>query len=161
MKFLVEGEVVTSKFEGALSCRRRLFFGKIILTNYRLITVSSSIQKNTGYKSDLSKHPFQVLTVRLKRDAFLAKLNKQKLAESILHLEKVYQFPTTKVLKRKVKKNQFVYDATLEYEDKGALKKELVRIRIQPKRDSYTPYKEYKIDCGKIFKQLDKALKIE
>ena len=162
MDFLVEGEVVVSRFEGGLSCRRRLFFGEIILTNYRLITVSTSIQKNTGYKSEIWKQHLNIRShVSLKRDAFLAKLNKQKLAEGILHLDKVYLFPTTKVLKKRVKNNQFIYDATLEYEDKGALKKEVIRIRIQPKRSRVISYSGYKTRCVEIFNELDKTLKIE
>lgn len=162
MDILVEGEVVIKKFEGGLSCRRRLFFGKIILTNYRLITVSNSIQRNPGYKSEIWNRPLRkISTARIKRDSFLAKLNKQKLAESILHRRKVHQFPTTKVLKKKTKKNQFVYDAVLEYEDEGIVKKEKIRIIIQPKRGSDVPYKDYKIVYGQIFNELDKALKIE
>jgi hypothetical protein len=87
MDFFEEGEVSLICFEGGLSCKKRLFFGEIVLTNYRLITVSTSIQKNPGSDSEIWKHHLNILSfVSLKRDSFLAKLNKQKLAEGILHL---------------------------------------------------------------------------
>ena len=162
MDFFVEGEVSLICFEGGLSCKKRLFFGEIVLTNYRLITVSTSIQKNPSSNSEIWKHHLNILSiVSLKRDSFLAKLNKQKLAEGILHLDKVYQFPTTKVFKKKVKNNQFLYDTTLEYEEKGVLKKKVIRIRIQPKRNKMLGYKLYKARCEEIFSELNKILKIE
>lgn len=79
----------------------------------------------------------------------------------ILHLDKVYQFPTTKVLKKRAKNNQFFYDATLEYEEKGTLKKKVIRIRIQPKLNKMLGYEFYKAKCEEIFNEFDKVLKIE
>ncbi len=163
MDFFVEGEVVISRFKAALSCRRRLFFGTIFLTNYRLITFSSTIQRNTGYKSDMFKNPFQKVSLnRIKKhDTFLAKLSKQILAESIAHLKKVHQFPIRNVIKKKVKKNLYIYEAILEYENNGEIKKEAIKIRIQPKRGSGSPYKDYKKFYAAIFNILEKTLKME
>ena len=163
MDFFVEGEVVLSRFKAALSCRKRLFFGTIFLTNYRLVTFSSAIQRNTSLMSDMSQKHFQKLSLnRIKKnDTFLAKLGKQKLAESIAHLEKVHQFPIINTIKKKVKKNNFIYEAILEYENNGVVKKEAIKIRIQPKRHSGSPYKDYKKFYTSIFNILEKALKME
>ena len=162
MNLLVEGEVVAYKFEGGLSCKKRLFFGEIVLTNYRLIMASKSIQRNPGGRSEIWNHPLRkISTARIKRDRFLAKLNKQKLAEKLLPLEKMYQFPTTKVLKKKAKKYLFAYNAVLEYEDGGTVKKEIIKVIIKPKMNRTLGNKFYKEKCEEIFNALDKALKIE
>lgn len=163
MDFFVEGEIVLARFKATLSCRRRLFFGTIFLTNYRLITFSSTIQRNTGYKSNMSKKPLQKLSHNriTKHDSFLAKLGKQILAESIANLKKVHQFPIRNVVKKKVKKNMYIYETILEYEDNGIIKKEAITIRIQPNRHSGSPYKDYKKYYASIFNILEKTLKME
>jgi len=163
MDYLVEGEVEIYRFQGGLSCRRRLFFGTIILTNYRLITVTSAIQRNTGYKSEISKKYFQKLSLNKikKKDTFLAKLDKQKFAESLPQLKKIYQFPITHVIKKKVKKNQFIYEVILKYENKGILKNEPITIRIQPKRDKGEYYSDYKSYYKNVFEKLNATLKME
>ena len=163
MDFLVEGEEVLSKFKGGLSCRRRLFFGNIILTNYRLIMESDLIQMNKGYKSEISRQYFTKLSINriTKNDTFLAKLVKQKLSDTLLHLDKVYQFPITGVLKKKAKKNQFIYDVTLVYKKKESIKKETIRIRIQPKRLKGFSYSNYIYYYESIFSKFNRILQMD
>lgn len=162
MDYLVEGEVVLLKFRGGLSCKGRLFFGLFILTNYRLIIESSSIQGNPGAKSEIFNKPFHHFSTRkIEKDTFLAKLTRQNFAKSIAHLNMVYQFPTTNVIKRRVKKNQYIYEANMEYESDGVFKTEVIKVRIQPKRDKGESYSIYQNYCESIFNKLNKVLKIE
>ena len=72
----------------------------------------------------------------------------------------MYQFPITGVLKKKANKNQFIYDVTLEYKKNERIKRETIRIRIQPKRDKGLAYEVYQIIYEDIFNRLDKALQM-
>lgn len=161
-EYLVNGEDIITKFRAGLTCRRRLFFGFVILTNYRLIMEADEIQMNKGSKSEISKQHFIQLSLNQvrKNDTFLAKLKKQNLSESLLHREDVYQFPITGVLKKKSKKNQFIYDVILEYFIGETIKKETIKIRIQPKRVKGFSYSDYQSDCKVAFSKMNEVLEM-
>ena len=162
MDFLIEGEAVLFNFEGGLSYMRRIIFGEMFITNYRLIIVASSIYRNPGDKGLITKHPFNKFsTISAKKDLFLSFLGTQKIAESLSHLDNVYQIPTTRVLKKKAKKNQFIYKVIMEYENKGEHRTKVVRIIIQPKRNKALQYSEYLKYHNHLFSNLDKLLKME